>query len=517
VTATSAIETTRETERKYEAADGVRLPHPSRLPGLDTGQGAEDQQLEAVYFDTSDLRLANAGITLRRRTGGSDPGWHLKLPAGEDSRDELRLPLGRARRRPPAELISMTRVHTRGAPLTPVALLATRRRRWLLTDGDGRRVAELVEDRVDGKSMNADAATDQVTMSWVEIEVELTEHGSPALLDRIEHELVAAGAQRSASPSKLGRLLADRLSAPADVPELTAASSTGEVVLGYLRDQTAALRHYDPLVRREAPDAVHRMRVSTRRMRSALQAFGRVLDRDATRSLTDELKWLAGELAPARDTEVTADRFADVIGELPPELVLGPVSAAVDHESSRRQVDARQRTLAALDSDRYLALHGAIDTLLADPPLTKAAGNAAGRELPRHVSRAYRRMKRRMREVERQPAGESRDLALHETRKAAKRLRYATEAAAPAVGKPARRLRKGLKPVQKLLGDHQDTVVARPVLRELAAQAHLNGGNGFTFGLMHGLEADRAARAERRLPARWKRMTRPKNVRWLRR
>ena len=109
--------------------------------------------------------------------------------------------------------------------------------------------------------------------------------------------------------------------------------------------------------------------------------------------------------------------------------------------------------------------------------------------------------------VEQQPAGEQRDLALHETRKAAKRLRYATEAAEPAVGKPAKRLRKRLKPVQKLLGDHQDTVVARPVLRELGAQAHLDGGNGFTFGLMHGTEAARAERAEQRLPDRWKRMT----------
>jgi inorganic triphosphatase YgiF len=46
------------------------------------------------------------------------------------------------------------------------------------------------------------------------------------------------------------------------------------------------------------------MRVAARRLRSVLQAFGRVLDRDRTGGLIGELAWLAGELAPARDTEV---------------------------------------------------------------------------------------------------------------------------------------------------------------------------------------------------------------------
>ena len=59
----------RETERKYEAADAVELPDPARLIGLDTGSQAQEQQLEAVYFDTADLALARAGITLRRREG----------------------------------------------------------------------------------------------------------------------------------------------------------------------------------------------------------------------------------------------------------------------------------------------------------------------------------------------------------------------------------------------------------------------------------------------------------------
>jgi CHAD domain-containing protein len=392
--------------------------------------------------------------------------------------------------------------------VAPVLRLRTRRRRWLLADGDGRPVAELAEDRVTAHPLG----TGTEAISWREVEVELTEHGSPDLLDRIEKRLLKAGVRRSGSASKLSRVLADRLS---DDDRADRTGSAGAAVLAYLRTQADTLRRYDPLVRRDVPDAVHKMRVASRRLRSALQAYRRVLDRDATRPLTDELKWLAGELAPARDTEVMAARFGKMVDQLPSELVLGPISATLDRTFARQQAEARERVLATVDSRRYLALHDAIDRLLADPPLTGRSGRPADRQLPADVRRAYRRMRRQMAAVEQQPGGEQRDLALHETRKAAKRLRYATEAAEPAVGKPAKRLRKQLKPVQSLLGDHQDTVVARPVLREFGAQVFQEGGNGFTFGLMHGAEAARAERAERRLPERWRRMTRPKNTDWL--
>jgi inorganic triphosphatase YgiF len=171
----NAIQTTRETERKYEAADEVPIPDPARLLGTDTGSAPEDQELDATYFDTADLRLARSGITLRRRQGGSDPGWHLKLPVGADSRDELRVPLGRARRTPPAELTALTRVHTQGTKLQPVVRLHTRRRRWLLADDDAQPLAELVEDRVTAHTLGAGTET----TSWREVEVELAEHGSP--------------------------------------------------------------------------------------------------------------------------------------------------------------------------------------------------------------------------------------------------------------------------------------------------------------------------------------------------
>ena len=124
--------------------------------------------LSAVYFDTEDLRLARSGITLRRRSGGTDDGWHLKLPAGSDARDEVRLPPGELGA-PPAPLVALTRATHRGAPLVPVVELDTARREWVLADSDGHPLATVTDDRVTGQTL---AAPTMVTR-WAEIEVEL--------------------------------------------------------------------------------------------------------------------------------------------------------------------------------------------------------------------------------------------------------------------------------------------------------------------------------------------------------
>jgi hypothetical protein len=115
----------RETETKYDAADDAALPPLDGLPGVAAVSGPREQRLEAVYYDTADLRLLRAGITLRQRRGGSDAGWHLKLPEG-NSRREIRLPPERAADGVPAELAGLVRAPVRGAALLPVARLSTR-------------------------------------------------------------------------------------------------------------------------------------------------------------------------------------------------------------------------------------------------------------------------------------------------------------------------------------------------------------------------------------------------------
>jgi len=513
-----SVDVVRETERKYEIGDAGGLPDPAGLLGLDGPGDGELLRLEAVYFDTSDLRLLRAGVTLRRRSGGSDEGWHLKLPAGPDSRDEHRLPLDAGgRNRPPTELASLVLVHSRGGALAPVAALDTTRRRWVLSDPDGRELVELVEDEVHAHTMGAQTTA----VSWREVEVELAEHGRVELLDRIERRLAEIGVRRSRSRSKLGRVLADRLA-----DQLRAlpgkgkgaklkSSSAGSVVLGYLREQADQIRAQDPLVRQDAPDSVHQLRVAARRMRSALQAYGKIIDRAATRNLTDELKWIGGELSEARDAEVIEEHLGEVVAGLPEDLVMGPVAAHITRTLARRRADGQAAAVAALDSPRYLALHDAIDALLLDPPLTGRATRSARRELPRQTGRAWRRVRDRMKVASALDPGPERDTALHEARKAGKRLRYAAEIAEPVVGKPAARVRKRAKKIHKLLGDHQDAVVARPAIRELAVHAHLDGGNGFTYGVLHELETARAADAERGLPRAWEKLSNRATTKWL--
>ncbi|NMO88478.1 CHAD domain-containing protein [Actinomycetospora sp. TBRC 11914] len=279
--------------------------------------------------------------------------------------------------------------------------------------------------------------------------------------------------------------------------------SAAAVVLAYLREQADAVRTQEPLVRRDAEDAVHQMRVATRRARSALRTFGRVLERERTRALTDELRWLAGELAPARDAEVVHARLAELLAAVPEELVPRSLGAELDAVFACRGAHARARAVAALDSPRYRALLDALDALVADPPLARRGTRPARRVLDAEVARARRRLVAAVATALDVAPGTARDEALHEARKAAKRLRYAREAAGPALGKPAKRWRRRMAALQDLLGAHQDSVVMRATVLELAAGRL--GRDGFALGLVHGDEALRAREVEAALPGVWAR------------
>ena len=121
-----------------------------------------------------------------------------------------------------------------------------------------------------------------------------------------------------------------------------------------------------------------------------MQSFRVVLERDRTDHLVDELRWLASQLGGARDLEVQEQRIGAAVSALPPELAMGPVAAEVTRFFARRGADASRAADEALDGDRYLALLDAIDALLADPPLTPAAGTPARVLLPTAVAKAVR-------------------------------------------------------------------------------------------------------------------------------
>jgi inorganic triphosphatase YgiF len=190
-----------EVERKFDADPGALLPDLSGVAGAVSK--AVRTRLNATYFDTSDLHLARRGITLRRRTGGADAGWHLKLPAGRDERTEVRLPPGGQTRSVPLALASEVSAITGDRPLVPVAILHTVRIERRLLNADGAVLATVAEDSVQGQRLSDGAAG---VSSWREVEVELVD-GDRAFLDAVGSRLAAAGFSPSRSTSKLARVL----------------------------------------------------------------------------------------------------------------------------------------------------------------------------------------------------------------------------------------------------------------------------------------------------------------------
>ncbi|WP_069173127.1 CYTH and CHAD domain-containing protein [Streptomyces griseus] len=498
----------REIERKYEATTDTRLPDLRKAAGVAAVVHRGVSELDAVYYDTPDLRLAADSLTLRRRSGGSDAGWHLKFPVAPGVRDEIQAPPAGAL---PPDLAALLRSRLRDAEVVPVVRLLTTRDVHHLTDAQGGLLAELSVDEVCAERLTEGGGP---TAAWTEIEVELADDADPALLDAVEKRLRKAGVRPAASASKLARALEETAGEPRPAPtaqrKRPAPVTAGDHVLAYARRQAEAIVTLDPAVRRDLPDSVHRMRVATRRLRSAFKTYRAVLDRTVTDPVGDELKWLATELGAGRDHEVLEARLRADLGGVPRTLLLGPATARLDVWSAAHGTASRERVLAALDGERYLALLEALDALLADPPLRPSAGRAPGEVLPRAVLKEYDRLAARVARAFGQPPGHDRDVATHEARKAAKRARYAAEAARPALGKPARKFAKRMKAVQSVLGDHQDSVVARATLRGLAVQAHAAGETAFTWGLLYGEEEAAAADRERELPEVWARASRPR-------
>ena len=208
-----------EIEQKFDADPDFERPD---FAAVTTGVAAAApvlHRLSAIYFDTADGRLQAAKITLRRRTGGTDAGWHLKLPAGGaggpavpagvSARREVHEPLGSAGTDGdgaaivPERLASRVAEVTGGLPLAPIATLVTERTVVTLTSADGTLLAEIADDQVTARRLPETAGE---PLRWREIEVEVPA-AVPELQQAVADRLLAAGARPAGHGSKLARLL----------------------------------------------------------------------------------------------------------------------------------------------------------------------------------------------------------------------------------------------------------------------------------------------------------------------
>jgi CHAD domain-containing protein len=482
-----------EVERKFDVGESTVSPSFEGIAAVARVEKAPVQSLDATYFDTPAHDLARNKITLRRRTGGTDAGWHLKLPSGPDARTEVRAPLDASDDATvPSELLDVVLAIVRDRQLGPVARITTRRENQVLYGVDGAELAEFSNDYVTAWAAgDSDSGPDE--QQWREWELELAENGAPDtdLLNRLSNRLLDAGAAPAGHGSKLARVLGE-------TPK--SSETPADPLHRAVAEQIDQLLVWDRAVRADAPDSVHQMRVTTRKLRSLLRDSQDSFGSTDSEWLQAELRELAAVLGVARDAEVLAERYQWQLDELAPELVRGPIRERLVKGAHRRYQTGLRRSLVAMRSERYFRLLDTLDSLVAEL-VTAPAGEEPA---PVTIDTAYKKVRKAAKAAaQAEQAGAPEDdggehdanEALHRIRKRAKRLRYtATATGADKVAEQA-------KAIQSLLGDHQDSVVSREHLIAQTEAAHVAGEDTFTYGLLFQREAELAESSHHQLDA----------------
>ncbi len=520
----------------------LRVPENLQLPALVAMvPGAVDEvRDEPVTFrqlqhDTADLRLARWGADLRVRLDGPDRGWRLALPADEGTGAadvvDRAVAADETGDDVPDELLDLVRPLVREAAVRPVTELRTTRTSLHLRDARGQELATVHDDlveavlprggvrrlrrlRIVGQGPPPDAGravtrlTDAITAA-----VEAGE--GPPVGDATG---ATTAARRTAGdetgPGDLPRGLPRGAepfglpgAGPADVvvPRRPGRHGTAGDVLTYaLAAHVRSFLLADVAVRRDRPDAVHRLRVAGRTLRSTLRTFTPLCDEGWAHDLRDRLGGAADALGAVRDTEVLYARLeADAERLSPADRVR--VLPALDELLRPRLLDARASALRELRSDRYLQLLVDLVEATRHPRLSAKADAKAAAVLPALVADDWAGLVHAVRRL-RSERLDPRDPAWHRARILAKRARYGAEATVPALGGRARRWAHELSEVTDLLGRLHDGVVAAGVLQDAAAGA--DGPSGFALGRLLALQDAAVEAAADDFLERWPRVRR---------
>jgi len=451
--------------------------------------------LTSTYYDTSDLRLARSGVTLRYRTGEEDgPAWTLKLRvqgADGSERDEHTF-----RGQPevvPTEATDLVTALVRSAPIQAVASLETRRKRWMLCGAEDQALAELADDQVsvlDGS---------RVVARFRELELESRGPDLSALRP-IANRLRRAGAVLAEPVPKAVRALGPRAAAEPEVTSIAVSPDDPAVkaVQAALAAGLARLIANDAPARLGEVEGVHQMRVASRRLRSDLRTFRPIIDRSWANGLADELRWLGGLLGAVRDPDVHLEILgaedADLLPALKPYL----------QQLRERQAAGREALLEGLRSERYVTLLDRLVDAVRDPLVSDGARHPGRRVLPDLLQRAWRRLEARADALKPNDP----DDRYHAVRIRAKRLRYAAEAIGPALGERAaalERLAAAAASLQDLLGAMHDAVLTRAHLEGLV---HDTKDRDYAFALGRLVERRTVsiANGRARFPKAWRRV-----------
>ena len=478
-----------------------------------------EQRLVDQYLDTDGWAFQRAGFALRLRDGDGPPLAELKALTGRDGGPEGHAPLRRleiserlSAAYPLAPLAGLragsgpvsrrVRDVAGNAELRPLLTLRTLRRRFALRSG----CATLAEVAVDDTSiLDADGAT---AAELRRLEVEVRGGGTADRVGPFAQRLREGAGLQSAEGSKFEAGLAALALQPAPPLDLGPtdydhASSLSEIARAALRRQLAACLAEEPGTRLgDDSEALHRMRVASRRMRAVTRSFAEALTPELL-ALRDEWRWIADALGEVRDLDVQIEALDAA------DAALAPLRDQLEAARS----EARAELLAALNSPRYEALTaGMAEALRGASPGVGEGAQPARLAVPRLLRGARKRLRRTVRRLgDGAPPRE-----YHRARIRAKRVRYATECVADLYGEPARELIEALKEVQDVLGRSQDAAIAIARLQGIArADRDTPSGTLFAMGRLAEREArvlatrDEAFRvAWARFRKRWKRFDR---------
>jgi CHAD domain-containing protein len=287
------------------------------------------------------------------------------------------------------------------------------------------------------------------------------------------------------------------------------------IVFAYacLRRELAALLAQQPAPGTvPQPEAIHQMRIATRRLRVALRTFGNMLPADDARAFAGEFRWFAQTLGEVRDLDVYAEHFRDYAKLVPPEQQ--PELGGYELHLRRQRAQARAELERLFVGERVGTLLTGFRHFLEGAPTTGALRRWRSFRVGDGAAEYLRASKKRVLRAGRKIAPDSPAEKLHRLRIRAKRLRYELEFFAkvfPELEKAA----KAAKQLQELLGEHQDACTASDRLREYARatgtprkRAHPAPATPGALDRLLATQEQKAADARQRFASEWERFER---------
>ena len=454
-----------ELKLRISPADAARLrQHPLILSHL--REPPVTRKLNSIYYDTPDLALLDAGISLRvRRMAG---GWFQAVKAAGHSSAGLHQRMEWediiAAGHPDFSKITepaLTRIFDQPSlrqELAPIFTTDVRRTEWHLVWDNG----DHVELALDIGHLVVGAAREPIR----EIELELKAGETRRLFElalalqndlRLELENVSK-AQRGYAhyrPQAPVVVRAHHTVLKKHMPASTAFRQIAWECLGQWQG------NHDMVLSGDDPEGVHQMRVALRRLRSAIGTFDDILGQDEVAGLREELRWITEVLGKARDLDV-------FISETLPPMVLHlqahPGLLTLREKARKSQASAYAEVRSALGTQRYHRLLLLLGAWLEGLP---SPDNMHGPEVhslaERMLAKRYRQLCRHGQRLDDMHAEER-----HAARIAAKKLRYAAEffsSLYPA--KETRAFLRKLAALQNVLGDLNDVTVTDHLVRTL--------------------------------------------------